>query len=157
MLVSMEKIWSTSPFTSSTGTLHRGRAHLGLYSLVWVSYTPSSPTDPNQQPQGQVVSHFLARDGEIVSSGCAPDSVSIVPGTEQTEGGLVSGFRLRMPGVEVSVAGDNEVVDGGSAVGDGEGQGVGGRGGHTRWHGRARGLIEGNDEEGVAVFERFEY
>ncbi|KAL4951264.1 hypothetical protein BDW69DRAFT_170430 [Aspergillus filifer] len=135
-----DKVWSTAPFTSSTGTLHRGRAHLGLYSLVWVSYTPS-----NTQGQETITSHFLARDGEIISSGCASDSVSIVPGTEQTEGGLVSGFRLGMPGVEVSIASDNEVVDGP------EGNG------HTRWHGRARGLIEGNDEEGVAVFERFEY
>ncbi|KAL4963946.1 uncharacterized protein BDV14DRAFT_209643 [Aspergillus stella-maris] len=154
-----DKIWSTSPFTSSTGTLHRGRAHLGLYSLVWVSYTPSSPSSsptPNPidgQDRQTITSHFLARDGEVISSGCAPDSVSIVPGTEQTEGGLVSGFRLSMPGVEVSVAGDNEVLDGpgGSQAGNGNGRG------HSRWHGRARGMIEGNDEEGVAVFERFEY
>ncbi|KAL4794895.1 hypothetical protein BDV19DRAFT_379215 [Aspergillus venezuelensis] len=148
-----DKVWSTAPFTSSTGTLHRGRAHLGLYSLVWVSYTPSSSsTTPNPidgQDRETITSHFLARDGEIISSGCAPDSVSIVPGTEQTEGGLVSGFRLSMPGVEVSVAGDNEVLDG--PEGNQAGRG------HTRWHGRARGMIEGNDEEGVAVFERFEY
>ncbi|KAL4940471.1 hypothetical protein BDV06DRAFT_213447 [Aspergillus oleicola] len=150
-----DKVWSTTPFTSSVGTLHRGRAHLGLYSLLWVSYTPAStstspsdPSNPNpEQPQETIVSHFLARDGETISSGCS-DTVSIVPGMEQTEGGLVSGFHVSIPGAEISVAGDNEVLDG---------NGEGAVAGHMRWHGRARGMLEGNDEEGVAFFERFEY
>ncbi|KAL4786004.1 hypothetical protein BJX76DRAFT_366465 [Aspergillus varians] len=132
-----DKIWSSHPFTASTKTLHRGRAHLGLYSLLWVSYTSQA------NPDHQVVSSFLARDGETVGAGCVDGSVTVTPGREQTEGGLVSGFQVAVPGAQISIATDV--------------QGVDGAGGHVRWNGRARGMVEGVDEEGVAVFERFEY
>ncbi|KAL4913072.1 hypothetical protein BDW62DRAFT_205876 [Aspergillus aurantiobrunneus] len=131
-----DKMWSTHPFTSTTRTLHRGRAHLGLYSLLWLSYSTQAAS-----PSTQVVSSFLARDGETVNAGCVDGSVRVVPAVEQTEGGLVRGFRVQAPGVQVSVGTDVEVLEGG----------------HARWNGRARGLLEGVDEEGVAVFERFEY
>jgi hypothetical protein len=78
----------------------------------------------------------------MVSAGCEPGSVTIIPGREQTEGGLVSGFQVSIPGAHISVATDVAVAHGGR---------------HKRWNGRARGLVEGGDEEGVAVFERFEY
>ncbi|KAL4924725.1 uncharacterized protein BDV17DRAFT_300812 [Aspergillus undulatus] len=148
-----DKVWSTRPFTSSVGTLHRGRAHLGLYSLLWLSYAPAGA---NADPETTIVSSFLARDGETISAGCDTGSLTITPGTEQTEGGLVSGFQIAFPGAAVSVADDNELA----GMGEGEAEGLGwvstGRG-HTRWNGRARGLVEGVDEEGVAIFERFEY
>ncbi|KAL4866669.1 hypothetical protein BDV12DRAFT_210304 [Aspergillus spectabilis] len=136
-----DKLWSSRPFTSSTKSLTRGRAHLGLYSLFWLSYTPSSSTSGSNQ-QGEIVSALLARDGEMVSAGCEPGTVTIIPGREQTEGGLVSGFQVSIPGAQVSVATDVAVAHGN---------------GHKRWNGRARGVVEGRDEEGVAVFERFEY
>ncbi|OJJ04981.1 hypothetical protein ASPVEDRAFT_31400 [Aspergillus versicolor CBS 583.65] len=132
-----DKVWSSRPFTSSTKSLQRGRAHLGLYSVLWLSY--ASESNPGQE----VVSSFLARDGESVNAGCADGSVAIVAGQEQTEGGLVSGFQVGIPGAQVSVATDIEDR--------------GGRGAHVRWNGRARGMLEGVDEEGVAIFERFEY
>ncbi|KAL4817641.1 hypothetical protein BDW67DRAFT_190200 [Aspergillus spinulosporus] len=134
--ISMERIWSSKPFTSSTKTLARGRAHLGLYSLLWLSYTPFNSS-------AQIVSSFLSRDGTTVSAGCEAGSVRINPGTEQTEGGPVSGFEIAFPGAQVSVATDMEESES--------------NGGHVRWVGRARGMLEGNDEEGGAVFERFEY
>lgn len=99
----------------------------------------ASESNPGQE----VVSSFLARDGESVNAGCAEGSVAIVAGQEQTEGGLVSGFQVGIPGAQVSVATDIEER--------------GGRGAHVRWNGRARGMLEGVDEEGVAIFERFEY
>lgn len=89
------------------------------------------------------MSSFLARDGESVSAGCADGSVTIIAGQQQTEGGLVSGFQVGIPGAQVNVAADNEERDG--------------RGTHLRWNGRARGILEGVDEEGGAIFERFEY
>ncbi|KAL4757245.1 uncharacterized protein BDW70DRAFT_163722 [Aspergillus foveolatus] len=131
-----DKIWSSKPFTSSTKSLTRGRAHLGLYSLLWLSYTPSNSN-------AQIVSSFLSRDGTTVSAGCEAGSVRINPGTEQTEGGPVSGFQIAFPGAQVSVATDMEESES--------------NGGHVRWVGRARGMLEGNEEEGGAIFERFEY
>ncbi|KAL4875431.1 hypothetical protein BJY04DRAFT_224098, partial [Aspergillus karnatakaensis] len=131
-------IWSSQPFTATTKSLARGRAHLGLYSLLWLAYTPVSGTGSGEE----VVSAFLARDGEIVSAGCAPNSVTMIPGREQTEGGLVSGFAVSAPGADVSVATDVAIVEG-------RVEGVDGL--HTRWNGRARGSVEGIDEEGVAV------
>jgi hypothetical protein len=131
---------------------------LGLHSISWLSYTPNTnnnPNDPNPNPIGNtIVSSFIARDGEPVTAGCATNSVSIEPTREQTEGGLVSGFAISVPGARLSVATDVEERGGGSWEGDGEG-------GYVRWIGRARGTVgEGQgavDEEGVAIFERFEY
>ncbi|KAL4904737.1 hypothetical protein BDW74DRAFT_185587 [Aspergillus multicolor] len=142
-----DKIWSSKPFTTSTKSLTRGRAHLGLHSLLWLSYTP---VGSNAE---QVVSSFLSRDGETVSSGCEAGSVSINPGTEETEGGLVSGFQIGFPGARASVARDVEILDGGGnggAGGNGQGQEKGN--GHVRWVGRARGTVEGVDEEGGRGF-----
>ncbi|KAL4982028.1 hypothetical protein BDW68DRAFT_182938 [Aspergillus falconensis] len=136
-----DKIWSSKPFTSSTKSLTRGRAHLGLYSLLWLSYTPSNSSAPSSAPQ--IVSSFMSRDGTTVSAGCDVGSVTIDPGTEQTEGGPVSGFQVAFPGAQVSVATDVEEIES-----DGR---------HVRWVGRARGMVEGVDEEGGAIFERFEY
>jgi hypothetical protein len=79
--------------------------------------------------------------------------VTIEPSREQTEGGLVSGFAVSVPGARLSVATDVEERGGGG--------GAGREGGYVRWNGRARGTVgEGEsavDEEGVAMFERFEY
>ncbi|KAL3472242.1 hypothetical protein BJX99DRAFT_249787 [Aspergillus californicus] len=155
---SHDKIWSSHPFTETTKSLTRGRAHLGLYSLLWLSYTPllqsESEGSGTDTPGEEIVSAFLARDGESVSAGCAPRSVTIRPGTEQTEGGLVSGFQVGIPGAAISVATDVFVQDG--IGGDGNG-----RVGHVRWNGRARGVVDGDEavaeEDGVAIFERFEY
>ncbi|KAL4973313.1 hypothetical protein BDW66DRAFT_168736 [Aspergillus desertorum] len=137
--ISMERIWSSKSFTSSTKSLVRGRAHLGLHSLLWLSYTPSGA--PESAPQ--IVSSFLSRDGTTVSAGCDAGSVTINSGTEQTEGGPVSGFQVAFPGAHVSVATDMEESES--------------EGRHVRWIGRARGNVEGVDEEGGAIFERFEY
>ncbi|KAL3449238.1 hypothetical protein BJX65DRAFT_45783 [Aspergillus insuetus] len=143
---SHDKIWSNRPFTPTTKSLTRGRAHLGLHSISWLSYTPANSPNSNT-----FVSSFIARDGEPVTAGCATNSVSIEPTREQTEGGLVSGFAISVPGARLSVATDVE-ERGGSREGDG---------GYVRWNGRARGTVgEGEgavDEEGVAIFERFEY
>ncbi|KAL4997076.1 hypothetical protein BDV10DRAFT_195446 [Aspergillus recurvatus] len=139
--ISMERIWSSKPFTSSTKSLTRGRAHLGLYSLLWLSYTPSNSSASSSAPQ--IVSSFVSRDGTTVSAGCDAGSITINPGTELTEGGPVSGFQVALPGAQVSVATDVEENES-----DGR---------HVRWVGRARGMVDGVDEEGGAIFEMFEY
>ncbi|KAL2824191.1 hypothetical protein BJY01DRAFT_263068 [Aspergillus pseudoustus] len=141
---SHDKIWSSRPFTQSTKSLTRGRAHLGLHSISWLSYTPQNPSSGPESPNANTfVSSFVARDGEPVTAGCADGSVSIQPTREQTEGGLVSGYRVEIPGARISVATDVEESE------------AGGR--HVRWNGRARGRVGDADEEGVAIFERFEY
>ncbi|KAL2827719.1 hypothetical protein BDW59DRAFT_160024 [Aspergillus cavernicola] len=148
-----DKLWSTSPFTSSTKSLTRGRAHLGPYSLLWLSYTPLIPSDSDSgmgtgtEAGQEIVSAFLARDGETTHAGCEAGTVRMTPGREQTEGGPVSGFQVEIPGARFSVATDVEVSES--------------RGRHVRWNGRARGVFgrEGGEveDEGFAVFERFEY
>ncbi|CEL01959.1 hypothetical protein ASPCAL01535 [Aspergillus calidoustus] len=150
---SHDKIWSNRPFTQTTKSLTRGRAHLGLHSISWLAYTPlHSPSSPNDIPP-TLVSSSIARDGKPVTAGCASNSVTIEPSREQTEGGLVSGFAVSVPGARLSVATDVEERGGGG--------GAGREGGYVRWNGRARGTVgEGEsavDEEGVAMFERFEY
>ncbi|KAI9367150.1 hypothetical protein BJX61DRAFT_547768 [Aspergillus egyptiacus] len=164
-----KQLWSTTPFKTHTKSLTLGRAHVGLYSFLWLSYTPvsgsgsgsgsgSEPTTP------AFSSSFLARDGTTLTAGCAPGSVRIASGSEMTEGGLVEGFRVVVPGASVSVATDVEVWD---QDRDGHGHE------HVRWNGRARGVVtspgslggegpgpgvgEMEGEEGWAVFERWEY
>ncbi|KAL4805791.1 hypothetical protein BDV18DRAFT_160664 [Aspergillus unguis] len=137
-----DKIWTSRPFTSATKSLVLGRAHLGLYSVLWLAYTPSTGDNTGTQ---QIVSSFIARDGETVSSGCTEGSVAIEQGVQETEGELVNGFRVSVPGGTVSIAAD---VETGRVQGDAS---------HLKWIGRASGMFGDGEEEGGAVLERFVY
>ncbi|KKK16023.1 hypothetical protein P175DRAFT_0464190, partial [Aspergillus ochraceoroseus IBT 24754] len=161
-----DKNWSNRPFAPSTKSLFRGHAHLGNYSVVWVSYVPAAPpsfspsrshreldmdmdmdmdmeTEMDLQADPEILSVYIARDGETVSASCAANAVSYRAVREETEGGPVSGYEVVLPGARLQVATDVEVSQ------------VGGR--YVRWSGRARGEILGGQEEGGAVFERFLY
>ena len=112
-----------------------GHAHIGPYSVVWMQYirAGSNATTP-------IASAYVARDGQVVQSGCAADIVSI----QQHRTTSSYGVEVVMSGVHLRVQGTVEVA------GDGQH--------YFRWNGAVSGAILGEPlEGGVAVFEAFEF
>ncbi|PWY90572.1 hypothetical protein BO94DRAFT_545299 [Aspergillus sclerotioniger CBS 115572] len=129
-----DKNWGSRPFQSMVATWSWGHAHVGPYSIVWMQYT-----QPGVNSTVPIASAYVARDGQVVQSGCAADIVSI----QQRHTKTSYGVEVVMSGVHLQVQGTVQVA------GDGKH--------YFRWNGGVSGEILGERVEGgVAVFEAFE-
>ncbi|PYH89413.1 hypothetical protein BO71DRAFT_453457 [Aspergillus ellipticus CBS 707.79] len=136
-----DKNWGSRPFQTLIKTWSWGHATVGAYSLVWFQYHPAPGLDPaNPNSINPVISAYLARDGQVLISGCEAGIVNV---TEKSAGGryavemVMQGVRLDVQGV-LLVAGDAKY--------------------YSRWNGRVGGVVLGERVGGgVAVFETFQF
>ncbi|RAK96675.1 uncharacterized protein BO80DRAFT_416167 [Aspergillus ibericus CBS 121593] len=130
-----DKNWGSRPFQSLVASWSWGHAHVGPYSLVWMQYTR-----PGSNSSVPIASAYVAKDGQVMQSGCEAGIVAI----QQRRTATSYGVEVVMPGVRLRVQGTAQVA------GDGQH--------YFRWNGGVSGEIFGERVEGgVAVFEAFEF